>query len=66
MHDREEDQLTAAEREAFEALPREAMPGRLLEERVVSGLRARGLVRARQFTWDACAAKTSAVLLSMA
>jgi hypothetical protein len=48
MHDREEDQLTAAEREAFDALPRERMPSRLLEERVVSGLRARGLLGRRQ------------------
>ena len=40
MHDRSEDDLTATEREQFEALPREVMPGRLLEERVVSELRA--------------------------
>ena len=56
MHDRDEDQLTAAEREAFEALPREAMPGRLLEERVVSALRHRGLLGRqhvlRRFTWS--------------
>ncbi len=44
MHDRGDEDLTAAEREAFEALPREAMPSRLLEERVVSELRARGLL----------------------
>ena len=40
---------------------------RVAEDReFAAGLRARGLVRARQFTWDACAAKTAAVLLSMA
>jgi hypothetical protein len=48
MHDRDEDELTAAESEAFDALPREAMPGRLLEERVVSELHARGLLGTRQ------------------
>ena len=48
MHDRDDEELTAAEREAFEALPREAMPGRLLEERVVSELRGRGLLGARR------------------
>ncbi|HKQ58457.1 MAG TPA: hypothetical protein VJY35_11370 [Candidatus Eisenbacteria bacterium] len=56
MHDRDDDQLTAAEREAFEALPREAMPGRLLEERVVSALRVRGLLGerhvTRRFAWS--------------
>jgi hypothetical protein len=41
MHDRN-DELTAAERERFESLPREMMPSRLLEERIVSELRARG------------------------
>ena len=48
MHDRDDEELTAAEREAFDALPREAMPSRLLEERVVSALRARGLLGARR------------------
>jgi hypothetical protein len=47
MHDRDDEDLSTAEREAFEALPREAMPGRLLEERVVSELRARGHLGAR-------------------
>jgi hypothetical protein len=48
MHDRDDDDLSVAEREAFEALPREAMPGRLLEERVVADLRARGLLGTRR------------------
>jgi len=42
MHDPNDHDLTAAEREAFDALPREAMPSRVLEERIVSALRARG------------------------
>ena len=42
MHDRDDHELTAAERESFDALPREVMPSRLLEERVVAELRARG------------------------
>lgn len=48
MHDRDDEGLTAAEREAFEALPREAMPSRMLEERVVAALRARGDLGARR------------------
>jgi len=54
MHDRDDHELTAAERERFEALPREAMPSRLLEERIVSELRVRGLIgarHARRFAW---------------
>ena len=47
MHDRDDKELTAAERERFEALPREVMPSRLLEERIVSGLRERGYLGAR-------------------
>jgi len=47
MHDRSDDDLTASEREAFAALPRELMPGRLLEERVVSELRSRGYLGTR-------------------
>jgi len=48
MHDRDEVELTAVEREAFDALPREAMPSRMLEERIVTDLRARGLLGARR------------------
>jgi hypothetical protein len=42
MHDRDDELLTAEEQEAFAALPREAMPSRLLEERVIAALRSRG------------------------
>jgi hypothetical protein len=55
MHDRDDHELTAAEREAFDALPREAMPSRVLEERIVSALRARGDLGARPArrpAWD--------------
>jgi len=54
MHDRSDEDLSATEQEAFAALPREVMPSRLLEERVVSELRARGILgarRARHATW---------------
>ena len=47
--------LTEAERAALDALPREARPGRLLEERTVAALRKRGLLgvrRPRRF-WSA-------------
>lgn len=44
MHD---DDLTAAEREAFAALPRETPASDLLEERTVRALAARGLIHAR-------------------
>lgn len=39
-----DDALTPAERAAFDALPRERTPGRLLEERTVRALRERGLL----------------------
>jgi hypothetical protein len=39
------DELTPAEREAFEKLPRERVPSRILEERTVRALKERGLVR---------------------
>jgi len=43
--DREESvELTAAEREALDALPRETDPGQLLEERTVRALRENGLL----------------------
>ncbi|MGH7731695.1 MAG: hypothetical protein ACRENJ_10660, partial [Candidatus Eiseniibacteriota bacterium] len=56
MHDPDDHELTAAEREAFDALPREAMPSRMLEERIVTELRTRGLLGARRaarpaWTW---------------
>src|SRR5437867_11488495 len=53
MHDQADEDLTASERRALEDLRREAMPSRLLEERVVAELRARGLLgtRVRQRMW---------------
>ncbi len=39
------DELTPAEREAFDALPREGMPSRILEERTVRALKEQGLIR---------------------
>jgi len=38
------DELTAAERQALDALPRESDPGQLLEERTVRALREQGLL----------------------
>ena len=62
MYDNESE-LTAAERAAFAALPRERTPSDLLEERVVSELRNRGMLsrtshRARRFgaAWRIAAA----------
>jgi hypothetical protein len=40
-----DDDLTPQEREALESLPRERMPGRLLEERTVQALHQRGFLR---------------------
>jgi hypothetical protein len=40
-----DDDLTPREREALESLPRERMPGRLLEERTVQALHQRGFLR---------------------
>src|SRR5512134_1333353 len=40
-----ENELTPEERTAFEALPREREPSRLVEERTVAELRERGLLR---------------------
>jgi hypothetical protein len=58
-----EDELTPAEREALRALPREAQPGDLLEERTVRALREAGLLGRRrpgrwrpQFIYPAAAA----------
>src|SRR5512134_3527372 len=48
MYDQDDEGLSTAEREAFAALPREGMPGRLLEERVVAELRHRGYLGARR------------------
>lgn len=45
MESSEHDELTPAERAAFDALARERMPSRLLEERTVRVLRERGFLR---------------------
>lgn len=42
MHDENEIELTAEERNMLSALPRQIEPGRLLEERVVRALRSEG------------------------
>ena len=42
--ERDETEWTPQEREALDRLPRESDPGRLLEERTVAALRARGLL----------------------
>lgn len=64
MHDTN-DELTAEERAALEALSRERQPSRLLEERVVAALRNEGLLRSRRSAgrrsgrwWVAAAAVT--------
>jgi len=46
----ESTELNPRERAEFEALPRERMPGRLLEERTVRSLRARGLLKRHSWT----------------
>jgi hypothetical protein len=43
----EPEDLTPEERAALDSLPRDRSPGRLLEERVVRALRARGVLRRR-------------------
>lgn len=47
MDESREIELTADEREALEGLPHERMPSRMLEERIVHELRARGHLRSR-------------------
>lgn len=46
MNERKHDELTPAERQAFESLPTERMPSQILEERTVRALGDRGLIRA--------------------
>jgi hypothetical protein len=48
MESNAHDELTPDERRAFDALPRERVPGRLLEERTVRALRERGIIRTRR------------------
>jgi hypothetical protein len=68
MHDEE---LTPKEREGYEALARERDPGRALEDRTVSALRARGLLQPPvplrlpvPRTWWIAAAAASVVLFA--
>ena len=62
--------LTPVERAALEALPRERDPGRLVEERTVKALRARGLLygparaRVRRLPWLAAGAAASVALFA--
>lgn len=60
----ESDELTPTERAELEGLPRHREPGRLLEERTVRALRARGFLRPSGFQrgwWAAAAAAAVAV-----
>ncbi len=65
MDERNRNGLTPAEREAFESLPRERTPSRLLEERTVRALRERGLIRLARHgvvrPWMAVAAVAASV-----
>jgi hypothetical protein len=47
MEEMDKNGLTPAEREAFDSLPSERMPSRILEERTVRALKKRGLIRSR-------------------
>lgn len=69
MDERERVELTPDEQAALHALPREAMPSRILEERVVHALRERGLlghvVRPRwPRSWIAVAAAAAVALFA--
>jgi len=70
MRDDRHDDLTPAERDALAALPREASPGDLLEERTVRALRAEGLLGARRrrgwLLTPARAAMAAAAVLALA
>jgi hypothetical protein len=57
---------TPSERAQLDALPRERLPGRLLEERTVRALRARGLLRPPRFraSWVAAAIAASVALFA--
>jgi hypothetical protein len=48
----ERDQLTPAERQALDALPRDRVSPPVLEERTVRALRASGLIHAPRTTWS--------------
>ncbi|MCG6956201.1 MAG: hypothetical protein LJF04_09430, partial [Gemmatimonadetes bacterium] len=72
----EEEDLTAEEREALRALPREMIPPAALEDRVASALRADGLLRSvqpgrrigtgprRAYAWAGAAAAAIALFAS--
>ncbi len=47
MVEMDKDGLSQDEREAFDALPRERMPSRILEERTVRALKKHGIIRSR-------------------
>lgn len=60
------DELTPAERDELVGLPRQRDPGRLLEERTVRALRARGFLRPPGFQpgWWAAAAAAAVALFA--
>src|SRR5437762_1471596 len=73
MHIEHDDELTPAERAAFEALPRERMPSDVLEERTVNALKHAGLLTTTTTaspswrippTWLALAAAASVALFA--
>lgn len=66
MHESHEDELTAAEREALAALPRERQPSALLEERTVRALQARGLLRGRGSKWSGAPWRAAATAAAIA
>jgi hypothetical protein len=49
----DENELRPVEREAFDALPRERTPSRILEERTVRALKKRGIIRTRPVLYGA-------------
>jgi hypothetical protein len=69
MEKRNSEGLTPGERDALDALPREGMPSRFLEERTVQALRERGLIRSgstrvgRRRPWMVAAAVAASVAL---
>lgn len=62
----DQEHLTSQERAELEALPRERTAGRLLEERVVRALRARGLLRGPRLrpAWIAAGLAASVALFA--
>jgi hypothetical protein len=69
MNTNQHDDLTPEEREAFEMLPREKKPSRILEERTVRALKERGLIRstpshvARIRPWMAATAVAASIAM---